>query len=179
MYFSLLASYSLNEEHSRSAIHSQSVPLVRWFLDHGADPSLRGRRAGVQGAHMLDVAAASSSPAVLDLLIERGLKLEDSDALPSAISAVDGPEGRLEMVAHLLDLGCDINAVEKEAPPSSTGLSSGTPLHTAVLIDNPDYVSFLLDKGADREARNTAGQNVTEFAIEQDSVQALKVLKRQ
>ena len=155
------------------------MSLVQWFLDHGADPTLRGSRAGVPGAHMLEVAAASSSPAVLDVLLEHGLKLEQTDALHSAAGAFEARPERLDMMAHLLDLGMDINAIENKGQPSSRGTGKGTPLHSAVYADMKEHVAFLLEKGADKEVRNTLGQTVLEFAVAQESLQALELLRDQ
>lgn len=153
------------------------MPLVKWFLAHGADPNLRGSRAGVPGAHMLEVAAASSSPAVLDVLLDHGLELEDTDALHAAAGAFEAPPGRLEMMARLLDLGMDINAIEQRGQPSSRGTGKGTPLHSAVYVDEKEHVAFLLKRGADKEVRNTLGQTAVEFAVAQESPESLGLLK--
>ena len=125
---------------------------------------------------MLEIAAASSSPAVLDILLEQGLKLDDTDALHSAAGA-EAPPGRVEMMAHLLDLGMDVNAIERRGQPSSRGTGKGTPLHSAVYIDQKDHVAFLLQKGADKEVRNTLGQTVMEFVVAQESQCALELLR--
>ncbi|KAL8784271.1 MAG: hypothetical protein Q9195_009107 [Heterodermia aff. obscurata] len=159
-------------------IQSQSLPLTRWFLTHGAEATLRGSRAGVSGAHMLDVAAACSSIQVLDLLIEYGLKLEDSDALHSVASAIDGPPGRLDMMAHLLTLGMDINAIEKVGAPESRGIGRGSPLHSAAYVEMEEHVVFLLEKGADKTIKNTLGQNVTDFARAQEAWKVVDLLSK-
>ena len=125
---------------------------------------------------MLDVAAACSSTEVLDLLIEHGLKLEDSDALHSVASAIDGPPGRLDMMAHLLTLGMNINAIEKAGEPESRGIGKGSPLHSAVCVEMKENVAFLLERGADKRVKNTLGQDVTEFAREQESWEIVELL---
>ena len=153
------------------------MSLVRWFLAHGVDPIFRGSRAGVPGAHILEVAASGSSPAVLDTLLEHGLKLEDSDALHSVAGASEAPSGRLEMMVHLLNLGIDINAIEKRGQPSSRGIGKGTPLHSAVYIDEREHVAFLLERGADKYVRNTLGQTAIEFAEVQESWETLKLMR--
>ena len=127
---------------------------------------------------MLDVAAACSSVEVLDLLIEHGLKLEDSDALHSVASAIDGPPGRLDMMAHLLALGMNINAIEKVGAPESRGTGRGSPLHSAAYVELVEHVAFLLDKGADKTIKNTLGQDVTEFAKAQEAWKAVELLSK-
>ena len=132
----------------------------------------------ISRAHMLDVAAACSSIEVLDLLIEHGLKLEDSDALHSVASAIDGPPGRLNMMAHLLTLGMDINAIEKVGAPKSRGIGRGSPLHSATYLELEEHVAFLLENGADPTIKNTLGQNVMDFARAQESWKVVELLSR-
>ena len=126
---------------------------------------------------MIEVAAASSSPAVLDVLLNHGSDLEDTDALHAAAGASEAPPGRLEMMAHLLDLGMDMNAIEQRGQPGSRGTGKGTPLHSAVYVDEKEHVAFLLKKGADKEVRNTLGQTAIEFAIAQESPESIVLLK--
>lgn len=149
-------------------------PMTRWFLAHGADPTAVGNI----GFNILDVAAANSSPAILDLLIVHGAKLEDSDALHSAVGECEGIPGRVEMMARLVDdLGMDVNAIERSGPPASRGLGLGTPLHSAVYSGKKEAILFLLKKGADREAKNTLGQTPLEFAVAHDLPESESVLR--
>ena len=127
---------------------------------------------------MLDVAAACSTIEIIDLLIEHGLKLEDSDALHSVAGAIDGPPGRLDMMAHLLTLGMNINAIEKVGQPESRGIGKGSPLHSAVCVELEEHVAFLLERGADKRVKNTLGQDVTEFARAQESWEIVKLLSK-
>ena len=128
---------------------------------------------------MLDVAAAGSSPAILDLLIDHGLRLSDSDALHSAAGAAEAPPGRVEMMGHLLDLGMDIDAIEKGGLPESTDVGKGTPLHSAVYVDNAEHVAFLLGRGADKKKQNESGADAVQFAEAQGSSETLNVLQNQ
>ena len=149
-------------------------PLVRFFLDQGADPNVYGSRR----FNILDVAAASSSPVVFDLLLQRGAYLEDSDALHAAAGAGESTTERLEMLAYLLDtVKLDINAVAKHGPPVGRGLGRGTPLHSAIFAQAKDRVKFLIDRGAKVDARNTLGQAALEFAIEWDPTGSAELLK--
>lgn len=148
-----------------------SEELTRWFLGHGADPN-------VGSFSILDVTAANSSPAVLDLLIAHGAKLEESDALHSAAGECEGVPGRVEMMRHLLDdLGADVNAIEKRGVPAGRGLGRGTPLHSAAYAGRKERIVLLLDKGANRERKNTLGQTVVEFAVAQELEEVLELLK--
>lgn len=135
--------------------------LTRWFLSHGADPSAYGK----PGSTILDVAAANSTPAVFELLMAHGARLEDSDALHSAVGEREKRPGRVEMAAYLLDLGMQINALGRREYPVSRRIGRGTPLHAAVTTQDIDRIDFLLRKGADTDVRNTLGQTPLEYAI--------------
>ncbi|KAL9101796.1 MAG: hypothetical protein Q9163_002992, partial [Psora crenata] len=75
-------------------------PLVAWFLTHGASAT----NDAPPGSTLLDVAAANSTPAVIDLLIAHGALLSSSDALHTAAGQLQARPGRDDMLAHLLDL---------------------------------------------------------------------------
>ena len=137
-----------------------------------------GADQNIARARMLEIAAACSSTEVLDLLIEHGLNLEDSDALHSVAGAMDGPPGRLDMIAHLLALGMNINAIEKVGQPESRGIGRGSPLHSAVCVELEEHVAFLLERGADITVKNTLGQDVTEFARAQESWEIMELLSK-
>ncbi len=82
------------------------------------------------------------------------------------------------MMGHLLDLGMDINAIEKVGLPDSTGVSRGTALHSAAYLDDSERTEFLLTRGADREAKNESGENAARFAEVEQSWKTLEVLRR-
>ena len=136
--------------------------LVRWFLAHGADPNPYGAKAG---STILDVAAANSTPTIFDLLISHGARLGDSDALHSAAGEREKRPGRVEMMAHLLGLGFDINVTGRRDYPPSRRIGRGTPLHAAVHTQQTDRISFLVQRGANLEIRNTLGQTPLEYAV--------------
>lgn len=135
--------------------------LTRWFLSHGANPNAYGK----PGSTILDVAAANSGPAVFELLMTHGARLEDSDALHSAAGARKNRSGRVEMMAYLLDLGMDVNAIGRREYLPSRRIGRGAPLHAAVAAQEADRIEFLLKRGADVEVRNTLGQTPLEYAI--------------
>ena len=134
--------------------------LTRWFLAHGA----KTNEFGKPGSTILDVAAANSTPAVFDLLIAHSAQLEDSDALHSAAGEREKKPGRVEMMNHLLDLGMDINALGRREYPAGRRIGRGTPLQAAVAPQEPDRIQFLIERGADKEVKNTLGQTPLEYA---------------
>ncbi len=150
--------------------------MVQWFLDHGADPTA----GGGPGSSMLDVAAANSSTDILDLLISYGAKLSESDALHSAAGYVKvAGEERVKMMEHLLNLGMEINAIERRKFPPGRKKGQGTPLHSAVYAQTTKRILLLLEKGADRKIVNTLGQTPLEYAIAHDKHFAAECLKQE
>lgn len=79
-----------------------------------------------------------------DLLIQHGAKGEDSLALHMAAGAGMDDE-RIPMMAHLIDLGYDVNATDE--PRGHRAI--GTPLHYALSAKSLAKVKFLLQRGAD------------------------------
>ena len=94
-----------------------------------------------------------------------GARLEDSDALHSAAGERKNRPGRVEMMAYLLDLGMDINAIGRRDYPPSRRIGRGTPLHAAVGAREVNRIEFLLKRGANTEVRNTLGQTPLDFAV--------------
>ena len=68
-------------------------------------------------------------------------------------------------MAHLLDMGMDINAIGRRDYPPSRRIGRGTPLHAAVGARELERIEFLLEKGADMEVRNTLCQTALEYAV--------------
>ena len=68
-------------------------------------------------------------------------------------------------MAHLLNLGVDINAVGRREYPASRRIGRGTPLHAATPTQQTDRIHFLVQRGANLEIRNTLGQTPLEYAV--------------
>lgn len=144
----------------------ESESLVRWFLEHGADPN-RGplrRRPDLRSdfpyfGHILELAACGSSIPVFDLLLEHGAKLEDGMPL-HLVAEAGAHSGGLPMMQHLLDLGVDINGLDNARGP----WRAGTPLHCAVKSANAERVRFLLEHGADPHHQGSWGKTPLEMA---------------
>jgi ankyrin repeat protein len=93
----------------------------------------------------LNAAAKCATVLVFDLLLEKGARLERSIPLHMAAGAVDRGDGeRIPMVAHLLQLGVDVNGLDDVQGP----YRKGTPLDYAIMARNPQMVRFLLENGA-------------------------------
>lgn len=138
----------------------------------------------------------STAVALIDLLMQYGARLEDSIPLHRLAGctpyqnsdesitlsnttnqqAQGGHEmnptstlfsSRIPVLQHLLDLGCDLNASDRNhwGPRSF-----GPPLHWAVYSESLENARFLLENGADPWARNNVGFNALEAAKRQNEL---------
>ena len=128
----------------------ENEACVRWFLEHGADPNRRGAR----NATVLASAALFPSTTVLELLLSHGAEL-DPEALLSAMS--HRGQGGVPAMRVLIAHGMDVNTPSR---------AHGSPLHYAVYIAGVDRTRFLLEKGADRSAKDILDQTPVEMAKE-------------
>ncbi|KAL9130925.1 MAG: hypothetical protein Q9217_001028, partial [Psora testacea] len=110
-------------------------PLVKWFLDHGAqvNPAPQSTHGSTDTASdftssaYLNIAGSKSSTAVFDMLLARGATKSNSIPLHTAAGAANDDE-RLPMMAHLIELGYDVNAIDEVKGYQAIG----TPLHYAI-----------------------------------------------
>jgi ankyrin repeat protein len=118
---------------------------VKWFLEHGADPSLNDD--GLSSP--LDSAACKGTTTTISLLLKHGAKLDESNALQAAAIGSLG----IPMMEYLLDCGFDINAFDVSKKPVLTRGGIGTALHMAAKEGYKDRVQFLLERGALRDIK--------------------------
>lgn len=155
-----------------------NADLVRWHLQHGADPNIRTRR----GYTALDYAGYKYSLEVVKLLVQHGADVTNTTAIHNAVvNSVKFPPvnpGRLDIVTYLLECGASINQLEVtgdeyERPPITP--YTGTPLHRAVEGGNPEHVAYLLSRGADRSIKGAMGMTSLEVA-ERDHLDEIEAL---
>lgn len=87
-----------------------------------------------------------STTAVFDLFVAHGAARADSIPLHTAAAVPNRGETIIPMMAHLIELGFDVNGTDDHTKQHSC---LGTPLAHAVRFNAVGNVNFLLSRGAD------------------------------
>lgn len=158
------------------AVRRTNVPLLKYLLEHGADP---GRAPNADTPRflyrLLPVEAAALSctiPVTSQLLVEYGATLEHTTAL-----AIAAGLGRIEIVRYLLDAGADIDYVYNGDPLFEPNAGHGAPLHSAVRSRHVDIARLLLHRGARIDNLNSDGQTPVDIASGKADAELLSVLQ--
>lgn len=132
------------------------VERLRTLLDENVGLTVAWSEDGFTALHF---AAFFGHPEAVKLLVERGANLEarstnEQFALDAAPLHSAAAAGHLEACRALLDAGADVNAVQQ---------GGYTALLDAAANKNQELVDFLVERGADREARLDDGRGVDEL----------------
>ncbi|KAL8825296.1 MAG: hypothetical protein Q9170_007849 [Blastenia crenularia] len=135
--------------------------LIALFLSHGANPE----PSGPHSFSALDIAALHGTLETVKLLMDHGVKIEPTNAALHAAAQGDAPD-RIPIMAYLVEQGADINGLAADLTAPSEARQSGrkgTPLHTAFKWACEDAKVWLLEHGADPEAKNELGETPEEW----------------
>lgn len=137
-----------------AALHSR-IAVMEYLLSKGAEVDARDRL----GRSALWAAVWGDQPEAFRLLLSKGADVDVSAKTgdPLLFMAVEG--GRLEMARELIARGATVD--RKSQNPLWKGY---TPLQRAVTLRNAALVTLLIEKGADREAKNDKGQTAADLA---------------
>lgn len=147
----------------RAATSGDGDALAR-ALDAGASLSASG--TGPYGSTALHIAAGSGHVDIVRQLLARG-------ADPNAVSS-EGLTPLLhatsEVAPLLIEAGADVNP--------DAGYGTGTPLGSAVISDDLDYIRLLLNAGADPDTvvPILSHQGPLHFAVTNGSAEAIRLL---
>ena len=130
------------------AVYNNHADTVKLLLEKGADPNVRK----TDGATALGF--AQKYPPIVELLKAKGAKTVSNPALDNELMAAAN-KGDLAKVKDL---------VEKGAYPNFHDAGGSTPLIEAVYGGHAEVVKFLLEKGADANARKNDGAAAIGFA---------------
>lgn len=144
-----------------TAVRKDNPQMVRWLLDHGADPNARDNYQH----SVLQEAATWRATACVKLLIEAGADVHAKDHVESQpISDASTPE----IVRLLVEAGADINYI------SGQGY---TLLKSMAEQVNIDMVRALLNMGADTDAETKRYTTTPLYvAVQQDDLEIVRLL---
>lgn len=166
----------------REALHDGPVRVLQWFVYYGDVTALRAVLAAGGDLSSLDLdvelghAAFCGHWKVVDFLLARGAdpnaRVPETGETPlhAALSKAGRPQfGRV--VRRLLDAGADVNARTipgraTEAFMRDVRTRGETPLHRAAAYADVETIALLLERGADREARDAHGDSPLSWASE-------------
>lgn len=151
-----------------AAMAPDSLSLVRFLLDHGADPNIITPPFSAVG-EAISVKATATAKLLLEKTPPELLKSPLGGML--LISAAQA--GDLEITKLLLSRGVDVNSVTPPVlvPPVKNGdiqIGLLTSLILAVSYADPALVEALLEAGANPNARDVRGMTPLMFAIATD-----------
>lgn len=121
-----------------SAVIENDDEILEWLISHGAKPT---NGAGLQ------TAAERGTIRQIDILLAAGARLTDTIPLHMAAGSAHVYPNRLEMMEHLMRVGCDVNAWDSALQPRE---QRGTALCYACRSGNVEAAGWLLEHGANQ-----------------------------
>jgi ankyrin repeat protein len=135
---------------------------LKWLLDHGADPQVAARAYGTPLSMLVCTYSrnAKGKNACLEVFAEAGFDLPDTPAMGLHRGRIDLLEGHLDRDPSLLEhqfQECETFPAELGIKPGEglhvTPIAGGTLLHLAVEYDDIDVARWLVERGADVNAK--------------------------
>jgi uncharacterized protein len=146
------------------AIKKNDVALVRWCLEHGANPSSAPARDQRFPQHSLyEMAIRLGRDEIADLLVQHG-----AERIPVSLGPLD------RFVASCLAL--DEQDVRAQLRANPELLHSHEPLFAAAKADRADVIAFLVDIGMSPNAEDRDKQRPLHIAAYANAVSAARVL---
>lgn len=121
------------------------------WLDAGLDPDFMGSRIGSG----LMIGAWEGNLELMRLFISRGADINRANANGETPIVMAAWRGNLAVVKWLLERGARINAPQRQ----------WSALHYAVFAGHAEVADYLIEQGADIDARSTNGSSVLMMAI--------------
>jgi len=137
------------------------------LLSHGADPKVKNQSGETVLSKLIQVNYSrnlSDISALLDKFIKAGVDINSTLAYGQPLLSFAVQQGNLDLVKNLISLGADVNISAKR----------NTPLIAAVRW--PAEMKLLLDSKADPNLADESGNTPLVAAVDQRSVESVKLL---
>ncbi|KAF2083965.1 ankyrin, partial [Saccharata proteae CBS 121410] len=167
----LQRNWDINKAMGRNEPSVLSIPvctndkdMVRWLLDHDADPNSRCDWDFTPTSYAMLVAPIE----IIDALFERGVDPLCGQLLHHAV--LRDRSDALDVVRKIVEKGAPINEIKYETEAKTyierKPFSLGTPLHRAAEFGKKDVVEYLLKMGANSQKLDSKGQKPRYWAEE-------------
>ncbi|KAM3207144.1 hypothetical protein ACQJBY_062388 [Aegilops geniculata] len=138
------------------------VQVMRYLLDHGADPAVRDDN----GSTPLHYAAEEGHHEAVRLLLSKGVPVDPVDHRGAPLHLAVAKD-RVEVVKLLLEHGADLNKLVNHIL---------TPLLMAVIRNSLKCLKLLIEAGADLNACGNSGPTPLTQAVDDGSTDFVKLL---
>ncbi len=150
--------------HLEHAIRKGDVSLVRWCLEHGADPNASPPRdARFSQLSLYETAVQQGEREIAELLARHGARRSEARDTPM-----------MAFVRSCLNL--DRTEVRQQVAAHPEYLRAPEPLLAAVRKDRADVVAFLLDVGVSPEVENAQQERALHLAAYKGAVEIVRLL---
>ena len=132
-------------------VRDEQIDKIHQYTAEGKDLELKDN----WGKTALFWAVSKDKPLMVSKLLRLNANPNTKDENGRSVFYQLMAWGKFDMANELLDNGADINAYNDNKYPE-------TALHYCVMKDNPECVSYLLDKGANKHIKDSFGYTVFE-----------------
>ena len=141
--------------------------IMRYLLEHGADPNLDGSG----GETALSLVSGRGDLEAVRLLLDAGADVDKCPAYKGTPLGDACYGGHLDVAKLLREKGASVNQ------SGGRGVVGASPLHEAVgYADFPETARWLIEQGADVNARDNIGRTPLQWAAEYGRAESVRLL---
>ena len=157
-----------------------SLPLLRWFIDHGANPNLgvqktthdRRGEPDTSSCATLEAAAVRGDVEAVRMILDAGARIQNGVPLHYAAGARSNHDtSRIPVMALLVDRGAEVNQREE-----SRHMVPQYAIVYAAMAGAVERVKWLLEHGADPYIRGSWG-SAAEYARTSGNEEITKIIE--